>query len=144
MPKISDLDFPPKTTLFELLDSKAFRHTAMYVGTFHFRDVSSWIRGFEFALLQSYPDKGSGIEGFREWLVMQFDGACNIDWLGLLAEKLGDGKEATTKMFECFELFVKEKDNRGLEAILHNHKQYEIKRYGHVVSEIHREYNNHE
>jgi hypothetical protein len=117
--------------LLDLLKSDGFRrHTAMFVGTYQFADVAQWLRGFEYALTRAFPDQPSEIDGFREWLVVRLEGSGNLDWAGVLSEKFGDGEQTTRKLFEHLDQFLADVATRGLSAILQEHKEYEVRRYG--------------
>jgi len=106
----------------------------MYCGWSQFKDVGPWLRGIDFGISKAIPTQPNDLDGFREWLHMTLDGACNVDWISLIADKFGDGNEATQKLFEQFDLFRKAISDRGLPVIIKEHQEYEIRRYGRAVS----------
>jgi hypothetical protein len=110
----------------------------MYVGSNRFAVVRPWISGFDYALREIFPEHASprrggpadgDLDGFHEWLVMSLDGPPNIDWLGVVADKFGAEKEATDALFEMVDRFVEDLKARGLQAILQDHLEYEVRRY---------------
>ena len=123
-------------TYLDLLDEPLVRERlGMYVGSPAFQHFAWWMRGYEQALLDfAPPDRAAAFVGFREWLHMNLEGPGNTDWVGIISWKYGDGQEATTKFFELWDRFRTDLDKKGLETILEQHKEYEIKRYGLLVS----------
>jgi len=101
----------------------------MYCGWREFSVVEHWLRGIDFAV-SNVPTEPKDLDGFREWLHMTLEGACNVDWVSLIRHQFGDGDEATKKMFEQFDLFRKDVADRGLPAIIKEHQEYEIRRHG--------------
>ena len=72
--------------------------------------------------------------GFREWLHQRFDGAGNVGWVALIQEQFGVGEEATNQFFVLFDQFRSEVESRGIEKIIQEHAEYELRRYGALAS----------
>ena len=106
----------------------------MYCGCSRFADVGPWLRGLEYGITLLLPAQDDDIDGFREWLHMHLNGPGNEDWIRLISLKFGDGEEATQKLFEQFDLFRKDVAERGLPAIIEEHKDFEMREYGTPVT----------
>jgi hypothetical protein len=116
--------------LFDLLTSEDFRkRTAMFCGCSRFAEVGPWLRGLQFGIDLLSPDPTDDIKGFKEWLIMRLDGSPSTDWIGNVSRKFGDDEHATEKLFEQFDLFRNELADRGLPAIIDEHKNYLKRRY---------------
>ena len=121
--------------LLELLTSENFRkRPGMYCGRNSFGVVGPWLRGLAYGIRQAFPDQPDDLEGFREWLHMTLDAPGNVDWTGIIAWKFGEQDAGTQKLFEQFDLFRNDTAQRGVEAVIHAHREYEIRRYGSPVS----------
>jgi hypothetical protein len=102
----------------------------MYCGNSRSANVGPWLQGLEYGITQLLPDQADEIDGFREWLHMRLDGPGETNWIGLISRTFGDDEEATQRLFEQFDLFRKETAARGLPAIIEEHKDYEMRKYG--------------
>jgi hypothetical protein len=106
----------------------------MLVGTKEFGELAWFLRGFEYASEKASPDQPPELDGFREWLMMELDGPCNVDWEGIVSWKFGSSWDATQSMIELLDRFLSERAACGLSAIIDDHERYEIRRYGAVTS----------
>ncbi len=106
----------------------------MYCGCSRFAEVGPWLRGLEYGISHILPSQGDDIDGFREWLHMRLSGPGNTDWVGLISWKFGAEEQATEKLFEQFDSFQKEVAERGLTAIIEEHRDYEMREYGEPVT----------
>ena len=121
--------------VLEILTADFFRkHPGMHVGSKEFRDVSYWIQGIEFCCQYKLPEKSFDLNGFREWLLMHIGGPSNMDWARLIEMAYGGGEDATEKAFELLDQFLIDRDENGLDKIIADHAEYEMKRYGHLAS----------
>ena len=62
---------------FEELVPKVCRKTGMYLSSSTFRSVTAFLEGYDMAR------DGGPLVGFREWLVVRYQGADNIGWTRL-------------------------------------------------------------
>src|ERR1051325_9271363 len=121
--------------ILDLLTSEPFRkRPAMYVGRSTFAELAWWLRGFEYACRQAFPECLDELDGFREYLHMHLDGPGNIDWEGIIAWKFGTGDEATQKAFEYLDRFLQEVARLGIDRIIADHAEYEKRKYGFLSS----------
>jgi hypothetical protein len=121
--------------LLKILNSEAFRtHPTMYVGSRRFKHIAYWLRGAEYLSEQAFPDNPKELDGFREWLHMHLNASGNIDWAGMIQEVFGEEEEATEKCFQCLDNFLKDLNEFGIDKILEDHTNYEMKRYGMLAS----------
>jgi hypothetical protein len=104
----------------------------MFIGSAEFRSVAAWLDGVDFAYDVAYPEEFSDLFGFAEWLLVNIGGPANQHWMGIIRESFGDGKEATQRFFELFDLFRGDVSRRGLKAILREHYDFEMRTYGSV------------
>lgn len=119
--------------LLDLLTSEMFRkRTAMYVGVWDVNQILPWLRGFEYA--QSLMGEND-LEGFKEWLQINFMGQANTHWTGIIAGSFqGDDEAILEKFFEELDKFLEYRDEVGINQIIDEHEAYEIRRYGRVHS----------
>jgi hypothetical protein len=116
-----------------IIQTSLARRTSMYIGSSTWSKVSCWIDGFDAAMTFAFPDEISDLCGFHEWLIMRFDGPGNVGWYGLIQHHFGDNQNATQEFFKLFTEFRYEVENRSVKAILKDHYDYEIQRYGNLV-----------
>jgi hypothetical protein len=103
----------------------------MYCGGSRFaEDVGPWLRGVEYGIRLALPNQPNDIAGFREWLRMTLDVPFNYDWVGIITRIYGTDETATQKFFEQFDLFRNAVTSRGLVAILDDHREYCIRKFG--------------
>ena len=106
----------------------------MHVGSRDFRDIAFWIWGIEYCCKYKLPEKTFDLDGFREWLHMHLEGPGNTSWEGIIQSVFGGGDDATEKAFELLDRFLIDLDEIGLDKIIADHAEYEMKRYGFLSS----------
>jgi hypothetical protein len=125
---------PKGRSFIEQLDEPRVRERiGMYVGTPEFSRLGNFLTGYDRAMVD-FDIGRSQFDGFREWLHVHLNGSGNIGWKDLICEAFGSGTVATAKFFELWDTFRTEMRIKGLDAILEEHRQYELARYGFLTS----------
>jgi hypothetical protein len=117
----------PFKSLVDFLTSEHFQaRPGMYAGCAQFPQFGDWLRGLEFGWRQGdWREECNELVGFREWLQCRFDGPGNIDWIGVIHWKFGDGCETTNKLFDLLKEFLKHRGIMGIDSIVKVHAEYE-------------------
>ncbi len=121
--------------ILDLLTSEAFRkRPAMYAGSDKFPELGWWFRGLAYGCERALPDHPNELEGFREWLHMHLDGPGNYDWVGIIDWKCSNGGETTQELFKYVDQFLSDVSQLGIDRLINDHADYEMRRYGFLVS----------
>jgi hypothetical protein len=104
------------------------------VGSGKFPQLGWWLRGFCFCYERSLANQPYDLEAFCEWLHMHLDGPGNYDWIGIIQWKCGDSEKTTQKLFKYVDRYLKDVDELGVEKIIQDHADYEMRRYGFLSS----------
>jgi hypothetical protein len=115
---------------FEEIVPSVCQKTGMWVSPPTFRTATAFFQGYDMAR------DGGPLHGFREWLVVQYQGADNIYWtrlaemvLGITDQQLAaeDQKEILMQLSDLMEEFFAYRKANGVVVIFDDYRRWLLK-----------------